>query len=131
MNAGEAEWLRERLAALLTIDELFLFGSHRLFAPERSTRRDFRHAPTPTVESLIMVATRAPAPADHEVRVTVLEDERAAARARAGDDAATLPDREALLREMARRSEARRGRRGGIFVHSVPQRRLRADVRGR
>ncbi|MEJ7786762.1 MAG: N-6 DNA methylase, partial [Solirubrobacteraceae bacterium] len=128
MNAGEAEWLRERLAALLTIDELFLFGSHRLFAPERSTRRDFRHAPTPTVESLIMVATRAPAPADHEVRVTVLEDERAAARALAGDDAATLPDREALLDEMARRSEARGGRRGGIFVHSVPQRRLRADV---
>jgi hypothetical protein len=80
------------------------------------------------VESLIMVATRAPAPADHEVRVTVLEDERAAARALAGDDAATLPDREALLDEMARRSEARGGRRGGIFVHSVPQRRLRADV---
>jgi len=128
MNAGEADWLRERLASLLRIDELFLFGSHRLFAPERASRHAFRHAPTPTVESLIMVATRTPAPPDHEVRVTVVEDERAAARALAGDESATLPDRLALLEEMGRRSDARGGRRGGIFVHSVPQRRLRADV---
>lgn len=46
MNAGNAEWLRERLAGSLRLDELFLFGSYRLFAPEHAGRggRDRRWA---------------------------------------------------------------------------------------
>ncbi|CAN5529659.1 hypothetical protein BH24ACT24_BH24ACT24_07770 [soil metagenome] len=35
MNAGNADWLRERLAATLRLDELYLFGRWRLFAPDR------------------------------------------------------------------------------------------------
>jgi len=62
MNAGNAEWLRERLADTLRLDELFLFGSYRLFAPEHAGSGARRHAPTPTVESAILVATKTPPP---------------------------------------------------------------------
>ena len=34
MNAGDAGWLRERMASQLRLDEMFLFGCDRLFAPE-------------------------------------------------------------------------------------------------
>ncbi|MGI8440560.1 MAG: HsdM family class I SAM-dependent methyltransferase [Thermoleophilaceae bacterium] len=126
MNAGKAEWLRERLAGTLRLDELFLFGSHRLFAPERDQRRDRRRAPVPTVESAILVATKAAAPAGHELRVVALEDEAAAARALSGNDAARVPGRDMLLAEMAARAGARAGRRNGIHVHRLPQVKLQA-----
>ncbi len=56
MNAGNADWLREKLAANLRLDELFLFGSYRLFAPSEEARMRRRRAPTPSVESAILVA---------------------------------------------------------------------------
>src|SRR5680860_484200 len=74
MNAGNAAWLRENLAGQLRLDELFLFGSYRLFAPEQAHRGDRRRAPTPTVESAILLATKAAASADHMLRVVALED---------------------------------------------------------
>jgi hypothetical protein len=109
MNAGNADFLRERLASELTLDELFLFGSYRLFATEDA-------APTPTVESAILLATKGPAPKGHRLRVVVLEDEQAAPR-----------DRHELLDEMARRADGRAGRRGGMHVHRVAQASLAAD----
>lgn len=103
MNAGSAEFLRERLAAELTLEQLFLFGSFRLFATDDA-------APTPTVESAILVATKAPAPKGHKLRVVALEDEDAAPT-----------DRHALLEEMEQRVAGRAGRRGGIHVHDIAQ----------
>ena len=38
MNAGNADWLRERIASSLRLDELYLFGSMRLFATEHEER---------------------------------------------------------------------------------------------
>ena len=120
MNAGNADWLRERLAATLRLDELFLFGGYRLFAPERGDRR---RAPTPTVESAILVATKAPSPAGHELRVVALEDEAAAAAA-LGGATDRVPDRDALLAEMGERVGGRAGRRRGLHVHRIRQRDL-------
>lgn len=108
MNAGSAAFLRERLAAELTLEQLFLFGSYRLFATDDA-------APTPTVESAILVATKAPAPKRHKLRVVALEDEGAAR------------DRHALLEEMEKRAAGRAGRRGGIHVHDIAQASLVAD----
>jgi len=127
MNAGAADWLRERLAAELRLDELFLFGSYRLFAPEQGDRRDRVRAQTPTVESAILIATKAPAPRGHTLRVVALEDERAAARALSASDRALVPDRDALLAAMGERAAARGGRRNGIFAHSLRQDALRHD----
>jgi hypothetical protein len=110
MNAGAADFLREKLAASLRIDELFLFGSYRLFADEQGP------APTPTVESLILVATKAPAPDGHSVRVVALEDESAAPAGR-----------EELLAEMVIRAAGKPGRSAGIHAHDVPQAELRAE----
>ena len=59
MNAGNADWLRGNVADELRLDELYLFGSYRLFAPEREARRRRHRAPTPTVESAILIATKA------------------------------------------------------------------------
>ncbi|MGH2934884.1 MAG: HsdM family class I SAM-dependent methyltransferase [Gaiellaceae bacterium] len=109
MNAGSAGFLRERLASGLTLEQLYLFGSYRLFATDDA-------APTPTVESAILIATKAPAPKGHKLRVVALEDEEAAPA-----------DRHALLEEMQARAAARGGRRGGIHVHSLPQDSLVAD----
>jgi hypothetical protein len=103
MNAGSADFLRERLASELTLEQLFLFGSYRLFATEDA-------APTPTVESAILVATKAPAPKGHKLRVVALEDEEGAPS-----------DRHALLEEMTARASGRAGRRGGIHVHDLAQ----------
>jgi len=103
MNAGAAAFLREKLTFELRIDALFLFGSYRVFAFEGD-------APTPTVESAIIVATKAPAPDAHAVRIVALEDEEAAPRARVE-----------LLAEMAKRARGKPGRRHGIHVHDVPQ----------
>ena len=50
-------------AATLRLDELFLFGSMRLFATEREERNVRTGMTPPTVESAILVATKAPAPA--------------------------------------------------------------------
>jgi len=123
MNAGNADWLREELRDTLRLDELFLFGSYRLFAPER---RDTRAA-TPTVESAILLATNAPAPPGHELRIVALEDEGKTAKALSGDPAARIPDRDALLAEMALRVEGRAGRgRSGLHVHRLRQ----ADLPG-
>lgn len=108
MNAGAADFLREKLASELRIDLLFLFGSYRLFAFEGD-------APTPTVESCILVASKAPTPKGHAVRVVALEDEAAAPNERA-----------ALLAEMARRARGKAGRRSGIHVHDIPQDLLQA-----
>jgi len=127
MNAGDASWLRERLASRLRLDEMFLFGSTRLFAPEHDDARDPRRAQAPTVESLILIATRGAVPPRHHVRVTVLEDERALARALTGDAAARRPDRTQLLATMSERSAGAAGRRNGILVHSVRQSALRAE----
>lgn len=111
MNAGAADFLRERLAAELTLEELFLFGSYRLFAADQGP------APTPTVESAILVATKAPAPKGHKLRVVVLEDESAVA----------AMTRAELLDEMVRRFSGRQGRRFGIHAHNVKQSALRSD----
>ncbi len=111
MNAGNADFLRERLAAELTLEELFLFGSYKLFAQDQGP------APTPTVESAILVASKAPASKGHKLRVVVLEDESAVAGM----------SRAQLLDEMARRSAARGGRRSGIHAHSVRQADLRPE----
>jgi hypothetical protein len=108
MNAGEAGFLREKLAAL-RLDELYLFGAYRLFAADQGP------APTPTVESAILVATKAEVPEDHRVRVVVLED-----------DALWL-DRDELLEEMERRAAGEPGRADGILVHDVPQAELRPE----
>lgn len=111
MNAGNADLLRERLAAELTLDELFLFGSYKLFAADQGP------APTPTVESAILVATKAPAPKGHKLRVVALEDESAVAGM----------TRAELLGEMGSRAQAKGGRRRGIHAHSVAQTDLRAE----
>ena len=109
MNAGSADFLRERLASELTLEELYLFGSYRLFATDDA-------APTPTVESAILVATKAPAPRGHKLRVVALEDETVAPA-----------DRHELLAEMEQRVAGRAGRRRGIHVHDVVQASLVAD----
>jgi hypothetical protein len=127
MNAGDAGWLRERIASHLRLDEMFMFGSTRLFAPEHDDARDPRRAQAPTVESLILIATKAPVPQRHHVRVTVLEDERALARAVTGKPDARRPEREQVLATMAARSAGAAGRRDGILVHSVRQSALGAD----
>lgn len=127
MNAGNADWLRAKLAGTLRLDELFLFGSYRLFAPEAEARARVHRAPTPTVESAILIATKAETPKAHKMRVVALEDEPAAGRALAGDSDVTVPDRHKLLDEMARRVGGRQGRKGGIHVHDIVQRKLVAD----
>jgi hypothetical protein len=111
MNAGAADFLRKKMASELQLDELFLFGSYRLFADEQGP------APTPVVESAILVATKARAPANHRLRVVVLEDQRLAGQ----------PDREALLEEMSRRATARSARRAGMLSHYVRQIELEAQ----
>lgn len=126
MNAGNADWLRERLAGSLRLDELFLFGSMRLFAAEAAESEVRGGAAPPTVESAILVATRAAAPAGHRMRVVVLEDEREAAVALTGRADARVPPRDKLLEEMARRAAGRPGRRNGILVHDVEQAKLRS-----
>lgn len=126
MNAGNADWLREKLASTLRLDELFLFGSYRLFAPTEDARHRRRRAPTPTVESAILLATKAEAPKGHKLRVVALEDEVEAARALADDVEAKTPDRQALLDEMAERAGGRQGRKGGIHVHDLKQAELGA-----
>lgn len=108
MNAGAAGFLREKLSRELRLDELYLFGSYRLFAEDQGP------APTPTVESLILVATKAPAPEGQAVRVVALEGE-------------TQLGREALLAEMARRARGKPGRKDGILVHDIRQSELSAD----
>ena len=127
MNAGAADFLREKLASELRLDELFLFGSYRLFAPEHGDGRARKRAPTPTVESAILVATKGPARKGHKLRVVALEDEAEAARALTGDPEARTPDRDALLAEMTRRAKGRPGRRDGIHVHGVLQSELRPE----
>jgi|GEM_PF-2265953 len=127
MNAGNADWLREKLAATLRLDELFLFGGYRLFAPSEEARTRRRRAPTPTLESAILLATRAEAGKSHKMRVVALEDETLAAEALNGDAEGRPPERAALLAEMARRADGRQGRRAGIHVHDVRQSDLAAD----
>ena len=126
MNAGNADWLRERLASVLRLDELFLFGAMRLFATEHE-ERDVRTGMTPpTVESAIIVATKGVAPDRHRLRVVLLEDEAEAAQALTGDPAARTPARVALLEAMAARAAGRVGRSGGILVHDIAQASLRS-----
>jgi type I restriction-modification system DNA methylase subunit len=121
MNAGNAGWLRERIASSLRLDELFLFGSYRLFAPERPEREGRFRAPTPTVESAILVATKAPVPRGHELKIVALEDESQAAIALTDDREARSPARDELLRAMDERARGRAGRRRGIHVHRLRQ----------
>ncbi|HEY6551593.1 MAG TPA: N-6 DNA methylase, partial [Solirubrobacterales bacterium] len=127
MNAGEADFLREKLASALRLDELFLFGSYRLFAPEEDAHHRDRRAPTPTVESAILIATKGEAPKGHKMRVVALEDEVEAARALSDDVEARIPDRHALLKEMVRRAAGRQGRKAGIHVHDLVQADLAHD----
>jgi hypothetical protein len=119
MNAGNADWLRERLAGLLRLDELFLFGSMRVFATEQEERDTRAGGKPPTVESAILIATRSEAPDGHKLRVVVLEDEAAVAAAIPGTG--EVPDRRALLTEMGRRAQREVGRDKGLLVHDVPQ----------
>jgi len=121
MNAGAADWLRLALADQLRLDELFLLGSFRLFAPDRSARRERRHAPTPTVESAILIATKEQAPDDHELRIVALEDEPEAARALGAGATPRTPDRRRLLTAMAERIDGESGRSDGLLVHRVAQ----------
>lgn len=109
MNAGAAAFLRERLLEELTLERLFLFGSYRVFATDDA-------APTPTVESAILIATKTAAPKRHKLRIVALED-----------DTAATADRHELLEEMAQRADGRAGRRAGIHVHDLDQSTLRAD----
>lgn len=126
MNAGNADWLRERLATTLRLDELFLFGSMRLFATERE-ERDVRTGLTPpTVESAVLVATRTEAPKRHRMRVVLLESEVDVAVALTKDPQAKVPPREELLAAMAARATGRAGRSKGILVHDVAQAELRS-----
>ena len=126
MNAGNADWLRERIASSLRLDELYLFGSMRLFATEQQERDTRTGMTPPTVESAILLATKAPAPKKHRMRVVLLEDEGEAAVAITGDPAARVPPREALLAAMAARADGRAGRSKGILVHDVAQQELRS-----
>ncbi len=126
MNAGNADWLRERLAGSLRLDELYLFGSMRLFATE-AVEQDVRAGATPpTVESAILLATRAEVPTDHKLRVVLLEDEVEASIAITGKADARVPPRDRLLSTMATRIAGRTGRKDGILVHDIPQSRLRS-----
>jgi hypothetical protein len=126
MNAGKADWLRERIASNLRLDELYLFGSMRLFATEREERDVRTGMAPPTVESAILIATKE-RPADgHRLRVVLLEDEAEAARALTDDPAARTPPRSLLLTAMARRAAGRTGRANGILVHDVTQEDLRS-----
>ena len=126
MNAGNADWLRERIADSLRLDELYLFGSMRLFATELAERGTRVGMTPPTVESAILVATKARAPGRHKLRVVLLEDEAEAAAAITGDPSAGIPPREALLELMAARAAGRAGRSKGILVHDVAQGELRS-----
>lgn len=121
MNAGNADWLRERLADALRLDELFLFGSYRLFIPDLERSARTHRAPTPTVESAILIATKASTPKRHKLKIVALEDEKKAATALSGNMKARFPDRDSLLAEMARRARGRTGRKDGIHVHSIAQ----------
>lgn len=115
MNAGNADWLRERLASSLRLDELYLFGSMRLFATEEQERDVRVGMKPPLVESAILVATKAPAPRSHRLRVVVLEDEAKAAVEITGDPSARVPPRESLLTLMAARAARRAGRSKYVF----------------
>lgn len=126
MNAGNADWLRERMASNLRLDELYLFGSMRLFATERQERDVRTGMAPPTVESAILVATKAPVPKRHRMRVVLLEDEAEAARALTQDPEARTPPRETLLEMMETRASGRAGRAKGILVHDVAQDDLRS-----
>jgi hypothetical protein len=126
MNAGNADWLRERIATSLRLDELYLFGSMRLFATEQQERDTRTGMTPPTVESAILLATKEPAPKKHRMRVVLLEHEGEAAVAITGDPAARVPPREALLATMAIRAAGRAGRSKGILVHDVVQQELRS-----
>ena len=121
MNAGNADWLRGHVAGSLRLDELYLFGSYRLFAPEREARRRRHRAPTPTVESAILIATKAKPRKGHKLRIVALEDEAEAARALGIEDDAGSPDRDRLLGEMEKRRRGRQGRKGGIHAHDLVQ----------
>jgi hypothetical protein len=126
MNAGNAAWLRERMGSSLRLDELYLFGSMRLFATEQQERNVRVGMTPPTVESAILVATKAAAPKKHRLRIVVLENEQEAAVAITGDPAARVPPRDALLEVMAARAGGRAGRSKGILVHDVTQQQLRS-----
>jgi hypothetical protein len=109
MNAGHADFLRDKLAKDLRIEQIFLFGAYRLFAADQGP------APTPTVESAILVATKGVPRANQRVRVVVLEDET------------QWPYRGELLAEMERHAKGKPGRRKGIFAHDVAQSELRPE----
>lgn len=121
MNAGNADWLREHVVGTLRLDELYLFGSYRLFAPELEARRRRHRAPTPTVESAILVATKAKPRKEHKLRVVALESEAEAAKTLGVEPDTRIPDRDRLLAQMAKRALGKPGRRDGIHVHDVPQ----------
>lgn len=61
------------------------------------------------------------------MRVVALEDEAEAAKTLAAREGEGIPDRDRLLDEMASRAAGRQGRRRGIHVHDVTQRKLVAD----
>ena len=126
MGAGNADWLRERLAATLRLDELFLFGAMRLFVTEQEERATRAGATPPLIESAILIATRAIPPADHKLRVVFLEDDAAAEAALSRNGVKPVSSRRALLTEMARRAERPSGRKDGVLVHDVPQAALRS-----
>lgn len=126
MNADNAEWLRYELASKLRLDELFPFGGMRVFATEREERDTRAGVAPPTVETAILIATRAEAASAHKLRVVVLENEAVAAAALPGADGSHVPGRRALLAEMGRRAERPTGRKGGLLVHDVPQAALRS-----
>lgn len=120
-NAGNADFLREKLADVLTIEEMYLFGPKRMFAPEHG---DHRRGQPPTVETLIFVARKGKAPARHRVRIAVLEDERELARHVHTDSERAEVDRDDLLTYMSRRLSGRApryGRRDGVLSHDRPQ----------
>ncbi|MGE4425966.1 MAG: class I SAM-dependent DNA methyltransferase [Solirubrobacteraceae bacterium] len=126
-NAGNAEWLRGKLLASMRIDEAFLFGGMRLFTPEEEDLRVAQGHGPPTVESLVLVATKVEDPStvpdDHTVRVVVVEDERAALRDL--DVGAGTRD---LVQRLGVRADGAPGRRDGVLVHDLPHGLLEAET---
>lgn len=127
MNAGNAEWLRAKLLASMRIDEVFLFGGLRLFTPEEEDLRTAQGHGPPTVESLVLIATRVGGPDeiadDHAVRVVLVEDEQTALR-----DLPVGAGTRQMLRRLAARADGGPGRRDGVLVHDLPHRLLEAET---
>jgi hypothetical protein len=120
-NAGSADFLRRQLGDTLTIEEMYLFGSKRMFEREDG---DIKRGSSPLIETLILVARKGAPPKRHRVRIAVLENELELARHMYPSTERTEIDREDLLTYMRRRitgTSPRYGRRDGVLSHDRAQ----------